>query len=404
MDNLILLKKIIRDQNIHYTSFNAFKPEADLFDLGLRKEILVNYDFTAFGNSLLAQCNQNTLLFFQDTFLCNYAAFCFRGENELEYLLIGPYLSHDITQSQFYNLLQKLEVSPVLEQELREYYNSLPKILEMNRFHTLLSTLTKDILSENITIKFIENFAKLNEEELSYIPDSNLFISYKLIEERYQAENELLEAITQGDSTKAIIRYERFIQHQITPRFKDPIRHVKNLIIVFNTLCRKAVEGSNVHPFHIDEISRNFAIQIESLQSIKDAQKLQIAMIRKYCLLVTNYSLNGYSPMIQKIINHIDINVSQTLSLNTLADLYSINASYLSTLFKKELGITITEYIHTQKIQLAIKLLNKSNMQIQDIAATIGLNDVNYFIKLFKKTNGMTPKEYRDSIRLRREL
>lgn len=404
MDKLMLIKKIIQDQNIHYTVFQSFEGEAHLFDLGLRNKILVNYDFTSFGNTLLSQCSMNTLLFFRDTFLCHYACLCFRRETKLEYLLIGPYLSKEITQSEFYNLLQKLEVSPALEQELQEYYNSLPKVNEMNRFHTLLSTLSKQILSQDINLKFIENFSKHNDEKLAYIPESDLLISHKLIEERYQAENEMLHAIAQGDSVKAIIKFEEFIQHQITPRFKDPIRHLRNLTIVFNTLCRKTVESCNVHPFHIDKVSRNFAIQIESLQTIKDAHRLQIAMIRKYCLLVTNYSLTGYSPIIQKVINHININISESLSLNAFADLYSINASYLSTLFKKELGITITEYIHSHKIQLAIKLLNTSNMQIQDIASAVGFNDVNYFIKIFKKIKGMTPKEYRDSFRLRREL
>ena len=72
----------------------------------------------------------------------------------------------------------------------------------------------------------------------------------------------------------------------------------------------------------------DFAIRIKSIYSLKDADNLQKMMIRKYCLLVTNHSLAGYSPLIQRVINHIDMKLSEPLSLRLLSDLFSINASY----------------------------------------------------------------------------
>ncbi|NLK03800.1 MAG: helix-turn-helix transcriptional regulator, partial [Clostridiales bacterium] len=65
-----------------------------------------------------------------------------------------------------------------------------------------------------------------------------------------------------------------------------------------------------------------------------------------------------------------------------------------SSLFKKEMGITITNFINQKKVRFAIMLLNKTDTQIQDIASQVGILDVNYFIKVFKKIIGMTPKEY----------
>lgn len=49
-------------------------------------------------------------------------------------------------------------------------------------------------------------------------------------------------------------------------------------------------------------------------------------------------------------------------------------------------------------------LLNKTDTQIQDIASQVGIHDVNYFIKVFKKIIGMTPKEYRNSIKGQKDL
>ena len=75
-----------------------------------------------------------------------------------------------------------------------------------------------------------------------------------------------------------------------------------------------------------------------------------------------------------------------------------VNASYLSTLFKKETGKTLTEYVNGKRIEYAIFLLNSTQLQIQAIAQYCGISDVNYFTRLFKTAVGKTPKEYRDSI------
>ena len=96
------------------------------------------------------------------------------------------------------------------------------------------------------------------------------------------------------------------------------------------------------------------------------------------------------------------MNISEQISLRQLADMFSINSSYLSSLFKRN-GVTLTNFINQRKIRFAITLLNKTDTQVQNIASQVGIHDVNYFIKVFKN-NRMTPKEYRDSIKGRKEL
>ena len=87
------------------------------------------------------------------------------------------------------------------------------------------------------------------------------------------------------------------------------------------------------------------------------------------------------------------------LSLNAQAGLLNVNSSYLSTLFKKETGTTLTEYVNKKRIRHAVFLLNTTTMQIQMVAQHCGIPDVNYFTKTFKKYIGKTPKEYRDFIK-----
>ena len=83
------------------------------------------------------------------------------------------------------------------------------------------------------------------------------------------------------------------------------------------------------------------------------------------------------------------------LSLQANARRIGVNASYLSALFKKETGVTLTDFVNRKRIDFAIYLLNASDLQIQTVAQHCGIPDVNYFTRTFKKIIGITPSQYR---------
>ena len=91
----------------------------------------------------------------------------------------------------------------------------------------------------------------------------------------------------------------------------------------------------------------------------------------------------------------IGADLSADLSLNSLAEALTLSPSYLSDLFHRETGQTLSHYINEQRMRLAAELLDSTALQIQTIARHCGVLDVQYFSELFKKHIGMTPKEYR---------
>ena len=94
----------------------------------------------------------------------------------------------------------------------------------------------------------------------------------------------------------------------------------------------------------------------------------------------------------------VDSDLTADLSLKHLSKLLSINASYLSSLFKKETGKTLTEFITQKRMQQAAFLLRTTQLQVQTVAQHCGIYDVNYFTKMFKKFSGQTPKEFREQL------
>ena len=86
------------------------------------------------------------------------------------------------------------------------------------------------------------------------------------------------------------------------------------------------------------------------------------------------------------------------LSLNKMALDIACNSSYLSVLIKQNYGLSFQDYVNKRRMEKAKLLLLSTNMKNYEITEQIGIEDVNYFITKFKKTWGITPKQYRQGI------
>jgi two-component system response regulator YesN len=104
--------------------------------------------------------------------------------------------------------------------------------------------------------------------------------------------------------------------------------------------------------------------------------------------------------VIEKVKEMIEASFQDDMELTRLAEAVFLTPSYLSKLFKAETGVTITEYLIDIRIQKAKDLL-KGQMELKtyEVGERIGYSDPAYFNKIFKKTTGLTPKEFRDKCR-----
>ena len=92
---------------------------------------------------------------------------------------------------------------------------------------------------------------------------------------------------------------------------------------------------------------------------------------------------------------YITRHLSEPLRLEEIAGEIMLSPSYLSNLFRKETGETISEYILRLRMEKAKRLLRTTNMNLSEIAANIGYADAKHFSKVFRKTTGAKPQEYR---------
>ena len=131
----------------------------------------------------------------------------------------------------------------------------------------------------------------------------------------------------------------------------------------------------------------------------RNLMELEMEMLRKYCFLVQNHSLKGYSKVIQNTINYIDFHIKEPLTLGMLAEQVSVTPNYLSAQFKKETKQTVGEYVNQKRIHNSLSLLATSDVPIREVAERVGVYDENYFSRIFKKNMNRTPSQYRNLMR-----
>lgn len=98
---------------------------------------------------------------------------------------------------------------------------------------------------------------------------------------------------------------------------------------------------------------------------------------------------------LQQIKEYIDEHFTEKILLNDLASMFFINKYYLTKIFKEIYGIPINGYILQKRVTKAKQLLRFSDMSIDEIGSVCGMNDANYFSRMFKKIEGISPSEYR---------
>ncbi len=135
---------------------------------------------------------------------------------------------------------------------------------------------------------------------------------------------------------------------------------------------------------------------MDGLETIKEISKLHDTMCIEMCKIMKKVRTSKVlSKQIVLCLDYIYNNIHSRLTIAEIADYLNISESYLSKLFSKEMGISLSEYIINLKIDKAKNLLQYSEYSIVDIANYLSFSNQSHFIQVFKKQTGLTPHKYR---------
>jgi two-component system response regulator YesN len=162
------------------------------------------------------------------------------------------------------------------------------------------------------------------------------------------------------------------------------------LQVIYYVLHRKGVSVKMLHD------AGRFPLQGEVTDSLDHLEKWVKQIIPIVIQLL--FSKNPTNPIVQKLKVYIKENLYQEVTREELASHVYLNPAYLSRLFRKETGLSLSDYILQERMNKAADMLLCTDKTISEIADSLGYDNFSYFARLFKKFHGTTPQYYRKSL------
>ena len=137
-------------------------------------------------------------------------------------------------------------------------------------------------------------------------------------------------------------------------------------------------------------------VLVESGKNMESAIAYAKKMISQAIEIRDQNSGNKNRSILKTAVDFIDSHyMDEEISLNTVANVANVSSNHFSALFSQNMGQTFIEYLTSLRMNKAKELLRCTGMRSSEIAGEIGYKDAHYFSYLFKKTQGMTPSDYR---------
>lgn len=308
-----------------------------------------------------------------------------------ERLMTGPFLLNRSVAQQRKSALEKLDFSLTHERIGSAYLEEL-----------------KSITTEGIkAVQFLLFLTQrdLSEEDSAHRDTESLVADYyrNLISNRessyhhppFQLEKALLEHIRQSQAALARETANRLYTHPDARLAATSVRSYRNSLICRCTLYTRAAIDAGAESEAAFTLSDVMINEIEKKNSIQELYQLDLAMIEGFCELPRQPLSGELSVLVRRTVSHIQNNIYEKLTVAAIAEHLYVHPNYLSGRFRKEMAMTVCDYIQTLKIEESVKLLAHSDNSICDIGAFLGFSSQSHFGSVFKKQMGMTPRKFR---------
>lgn len=147
-------------------------------------------------------------------------------------------------------------------------------------------------------------------------------------------------------------------------------------------------------PLHVAEsLKKESFVKIANAGSIEELADIAPDLLRRMSEKSRAYNISSYSYNIQRAVEYIHVQMFQPLSASDVSDHLNLERTSLSRQFHRETGKTLTEYIHSVKMEEAEKLIVSHQYSLVAIADMLGYSSYRYFAKVYKKYQHCLPTE-----------
>ncbi|MDX8047278.1 AraC family transcriptional regulator [Gracilibacillus sp. S3-1-1] len=362
-----------------YANEKEWKAELNSFEAKLNKPVVVQTEFQE--NYLLLSIEYR--------------------KNMIGKFIVGPVLPYQMTENMIQTMCNDRSFI-VNKQIVNNYYQEIP-IMSPERFIFIAKLLYYVIFGRPLSI-MEQNVSMYENNQYPELTDSQYdFVTVRRQEQDFHppmvSEKELMQCIRDGnrEDIKRILNARNHLKLAELST-KSYLRNEKNLGISGIAVATRVAIDSGVNAELARTISDQFILQIEEAKHVNEVRFHITSAFEAFASHVNKQKRIVYSKVIKKTLEYIYMYLYDELKVAEIAEFVGVTASYISTQFKKEVGMTISQYIQLQKIEEAKKLMMMTPYTMTEISNQLHFSDQSYFTKVFKKVTGMKPSQYKETI------
>lgn len=177
---------------------------------------------------------------------------------------------------------------------------------------------------------------------------------------------------------------------------KDTLTNLKYHFVITAALITRYCMEAGMEMEQAYRLSDFYILKLDSIHTKEGVADLHDRMVMDFTGKMRLLQKGSTSKPITACIDYIYAHIKERITIEDLAGYTQLSASYLSRLFKKELGVSVSDYIREKKIEKSQNLLKYCDYSLIEIANYLSFSSQSHFIQTFKQFAGMTPKKYRD--------
>lgn len=213
----------------------------------------------------------------------------------------------------------------------------------------------------------------------------------------YEEEIRVYRYVRDGDPRALEEAQRKFTAGKQGHLSDDPLTNMKYLFVASMTLIIRFAITGGMNSETAYTSSDYYIQQMDKCKTIEEVRNLHLEAVEYF----TNYMANLkkariYSKTVMQCINYISRHLNRPICVAEIAGQVHRNPDYLSNLFRKETGKTISAYILESKLRAAENMLLDSDCSCAEVSAAFAFSSQSYFTKLFRQYSGETPKKFRE--------
>ncbi len=218
----------------------------------------------------------------------------------------------------------------------------------------------------------------------------------QFVHQSYDEELTQYQLVRDGNMEAIEISRRMFCSDRTGRLSNNPLRNYQYLFVASMTLnTRFAIEGGMDQETAYN-ISDLYIQKVDLCQTVSAVKTLHVEMVTDLTRRMARiHRQKIFSKPIILATDYIYEHLHETITVPMLASFVGLSSSYLSTLFKKEMGMSVSDYIRHRRIEAAENMLKYSDMSFGEIANVLAFSSHSHFVSTFRKATGLTPREYR---------